>query len=486
MAHEVMIGAYSAYAIAVKHGYEGTEAEWIAAQEAARVAAEAAAAEANATLEATKETLVQVGDNQRELIAAKGADTLATIPADYTAMHEQVQRNKADILVQAPAVVENASAPRVTITDGAARPALSLISHIAHAQEGEGDPAPDNVRPISGWDAVTLVRAGRNLLRFPYPKNENTHNGVTFATDAEGRIYANGTAGGSSALFNLCGTGNMLTLIPGVKYRFSGLPAASTQNTYFIRMQDATRTQTFDITGTGAGFTPKFSQYYVFVAIMPGVTVNNIAIEPMLTFDSGAYLSFEPSHGDVLAAAMPEAVYGGSFDWTSGLLTVTHIIKTIRAGDVYYRYDNTQPEWQTTAFAINADNRLVTGAMTSTCSHFTNTNGKAFNPAAARKGMFSDHPTNTMKYFAWGERGGTEDDFKAWLEAQYTAGTPVQIVCKLADPYTIQLTPQQLDMLKGYNALWSDTGDTHVSYIADTRMYIDNAIAAIAAANLNV
>ena len=31
-------------------------------------------------------------------------------------------------------------------------------------QEGEGDPSPDNVRPILGWDGITLTRVGKNLL----------------------------------------------------------------------------------------------------------------------------------------------------------------------------------------------------------------------------------------------------------------------------------------------------------------------------------
>ena len=31
-------------------------------------------------------------------------------------------------------------------------------------QEGSGDPSPDNVRPITGWNGVTVRRCGKNLL----------------------------------------------------------------------------------------------------------------------------------------------------------------------------------------------------------------------------------------------------------------------------------------------------------------------------------
>ena len=54
-----------------------------------------------------------------------------------------------------------------------------------------------------------------------------------------------------------------------------------------------------------------------------------------------------------------------------------------------------------------------------------------------------------------------------------------------AEPITIQLAPQRLDVLKGNNNVWSDTGDTVLSYVADTKLYFDERIAAIAAAAVN-
>ena len=95
--------------------------------------------------------------------------------------------------------------------------------------------------------------------------------------------------------------------------------------------------------------------------------------------------AFEPCRKQTLTTTLPETVYGGTLDWTSGVLTVTH----------------------------GAD--------------------------------------------------GTE----------------------LAVPRTAQLAPQTLEMLKGENNVWSDTGDTSLTYNADIKMYIDAAIAEIAAAIIN-
>ena len=56
---------------------------------------------------------------------------------------------------------------------------------------------------------------------------------------------------------------------------------------------------------------------------------------------------------------------------------------------------------------------------------------------------------------------------------------------ELTEPKTIQLTPQQLNMRKGANNVWSSTGSTDLTYVADTKMYINRELAAIAAAALN-
>lgn len=46
MSKKMKIGPYSAYAIAVKYGYTGTEEQWVKEQEANRVASEQAAQQA--------------------------------------------------------------------------------------------------------------------------------------------------------------------------------------------------------------------------------------------------------------------------------------------------------------------------------------------------------------------------------------------------------------------------------------------------------
>ena len=77
MAKEIDIGAYSAYAIAVEHGYVGTEAEF---------AAQLINSAANGAL-------AQDGAERAEAAAEEAAETLESIPEDYTTLSERAVEN---------------------------------------------------------------------------------------------------------------------------------------------------------------------------------------------------------------------------------------------------------------------------------------------------------------------------------------------------------------------------------------------------------
>ena len=49
----------------------------------------------------------------------------------------------------------------------------------------------------------------------------------------------------------------------------------------------------------------------------------------------------------------------------------------------------------------------------------------------------------------------------------------VTLVYTLATPIIYQLTPTEVQTLLGANNIWADTGDTEVTYRADTKLYIE-------------
>ena len=66
----------------------------------------------------------------------------------------------------------------------------------------------------------------------------------------------------------------------------------------------------------------------------------------------------------------------------------------------------------------------------------------------------------------------TAQKVKEWFTAN-----PTEFVYELAEPLTIQLTPQQVNSLLGVNNIWADTGDTSCEYRADTKLYIERLTA---------
>ena len=66
---------------------------------------------------------------------------------------------------------------------------------------------------------------------------------------------------------------------------------------------------------------------------------------------------------------------------------------------------------------------------------------------------------------------------------EYLADNPINIVYELSNPITYTVTATEISTMLGQNNIWADTGDTSVTYKADTKLYIDNKITqAIAAA----
>jgi len=52
----------------------------------------------------------------------------------------------------------------------------------------------------------------------------------------------------------------------------------------------------------------------------------------------------------------------------------------------------------------------------------------------------------------------TEIEFKAYLAAQYAAGTPVRVVPLLTEPETISINPIIIPANDGTNTVYTDTG----------------------------
>ena len=93
----------------------------------------------------------------------------------------------------------------VAFNTNKAKPLTQCMAAFAPVQSGSGDPAPDNVRPISGWQGVKVTRTGKNLSEVATVTSQASSVLVDFGKDVtipDGGLivsmYVNGTVWSST------------------------------------------------------------------------------------------------------------------------------------------------------------------------------------------------------------------------------------------------------------------------------------------------
>lgn len=354
---------------------------------------------------------------------------------------------------KAPVIECEASGAIVTVDDAAAMNVRGLVSTIKPVQAA-GTPTPEVPLPISGWDSVKVNRTGKNLIPYLYVGKSGTYNGVTFTVNADGTVIANGTAT-TRTLFILVREAEKR--LPVGMLRVTGAaPGTVIVDGYTGYFTAGAGGQTFNNNGKG--------RIDVSIRVEAGVKLDNVVIKPMITTDLNAtYDSYEPyQQAQTLSAALPETVYGGTLDWKTGVLTSPLDAVTLTGDEEFNTTNASSGYWY--LYLYNVKPGVVA------CSHYEKDSNKELGVFMPSAGALRFYVVNTF---------GTLGAWRTYLREQYAAGTPVRTIVTRETPKTIQLTPQQLDMLKGENNVWSDCGDTSMVYVADTKDFSKGAAVAM-------
>ena len=175
---------------------------------------------------------------------------------------------------------------------------LDVQVEITPTQEGEGDPSPENVRPIVGLDSVQVTRCGKNVL------------------DTSG-AYRNGY---NYVLPNA-------RLIAGAKYTYtaSSLIASGEGAGLFVIADDY---KLVDYIGPGESYTftvPEnldFSQG-LWIGGVTASALDNAPAESFMVEVGSTPTAYAPYTGTTATLTLPETIYGGTLDVGTGTLTVT-------------------------------------------------------------------------------------------------------------------------------------------------------------------
>ena len=357
---------------------------------------------------------------------------------------------------------------------------LGVQVEITPTQEGTGDPSPENVRPIVGWDTVNVTRCGKNLLDISNMQTI-TKKGVTFQLE-NGGIHVSGTATDNvdSPIFEM--------FLPSGTY-INNMKAANFSwlfgSSFVVQRPDGTNY--YYVANQPFTINEDEKSLYWYFGVKNGATLDEI-VYPQLELGSTT-TAYEPYTGTTATLTLPETIYGGTVDAVTG------------AGEKtweFVEFDGTE-NWNitnsstttTTNFNTQATAERIPDSGTSETTQVCNVAAwKTFNwsgdyPWTVSGSQYSGNIFISVP----NEIASTAEQWKSYLATQASAGTPVQVAYKLATPEPFQATGNQtIPALPGTNTVYTDAGNTTVTGASDpiaTITALQNRVSALESAALN-
>ena len=309
----------------------------------------------------------------------------------------------------------------------------------------------ENIRPIKGRDSVTVERCGENLLN---PK-ENLYNtytpyGLTITYIGDNKVHLKGT-------YNLEGGGGSLVildsnqkLLAGRNLKITGFTIEGTKQDYRLY-----------------GLRTKDETAIAMNAQFANGDVIDMTVAIVVSKDTPS--TYIPYTAQINTLTLPETVYGGEVDAVTGDAKETWKAITLDGTEKWEKYGSVSEKAEASCFTFNINDK-GSGYGTSVCNKFANTkNSNPFSSVSMKKFTYTDHPSLKNIYMNYGDDQTVPlDEWKAYLAAQYTAGTPVQIAYKLAAPIPFTATgAQSILALAGANTVLTDADSATVTGRAD-------------------
>lgn len=342
---------------------------------------------------------------------------------------------------------------------------LHVVSQIVPVQEGSGDPSPDNVRPISGWTEANLWVGGENLWKGP--------SGYTVA---ENSVYTN---------YNDAETVAAVNALPrGVPLYFSASWDYSTGGTEVVWLDSVISQNQLQVKNNTEITIPQGAVYDAIRVYAGGNKTQDATVTDFM-FSAGASTTYTPYNPASKTITLPfgQTVYGGTLDWTTGVLTVGWISHTFNAADRVS--ENWQPTDTSMGAVIHVTSAAALPVQTSTeipnvlCTSLkTISYGDIFSCRISEMAISRVQGREDSRFVIRLplSLATTAADIKAWL-----IDNAVKVAYQIAEPFTTQLTPTEVLALSGTNTIYADTGDTTVSGRADPNAIIHQLAQRIAA-----
>ena len=332
---------------------------------------------------------------------------------------------------------------------------LSIQAKIMPVQEGSGDPSPDNVRPISGRDGTNLFCGSKNL--FDISKIEDvTGNKEYIRNNGDGTLSVK-TSPGDSGISTDKTLRDLIGNLPDGNYFLTANTTGISKMIFLTGVQDVW------LFNRVRSLTSADLDSIVILSASGTDTeavISQIQIEP--GNQATPYTPYNPSSKKI-TVPFGQTVYGGTLDWTTGVLTITHE-KVIFDGSEEWRFGS-----QYNGYYSSKEHKYKDGFLP-ICNI---AKGEIRNEIT---GYSIRANYNTFRFQGFADKYPDVDSFKAFLQTQNA-----EIIAELVTPITVQLTPQEILALSGVNTIYSDTGNVIVSGRADPNAVIQQLADRIAA-----
>ena len=465
---EVKIGPYSAYAIAKKNGFEGTEEEWLESLKPPAV----------------DKTLTEEGQAADAKVTGDALATKAVIDDATVGLDAWSSKHIIDTLC--PPISETGN-PVVFYPVAGSK--LGVKASWEPTQEGSGEPSPDNIRPISGRDAVKVERCGGNVIEFL--STYDSSSGIKIAVDAEKNITLNGTLDGKGNIsIGMCRlhwvagknyimyvkkVGGSASLGSGDGITFAYSLFTTDYNHYFRGDTNSTNLDAYIARDVALVETELI---FMLQCWRDGTKFDNYKFQIEVVEGTTAPTTYSPYTGQTATIALPRTIYGGTVDAVTGEGQETWKLLTL---------DGTG-NWET--WGVNENNAAVTGFYNYGINDYDPNCNKLLCSTMPYKNVdvwggrnegigYASALNLGSRYMIYSVKTDTLSDasdnasavasFKSYLTAQYAAGTPVQIAYRRAEPvpFTALSGAQPIPALPGVNTLLTDADSVTVTGRAD-------------------
>ena len=292
-----------------------------------------------------------------------------------------------------------------------------------------------NIRPIIGYDTISITRSGKNLM--PNWEQGSISTGTGNNNDSPTNIRCiDYIPVIPNALYTLSRTGSSDAF--GVRCYDKDKNYLGIGETGIKTISGGNDTNPMNATINEATIRIKEGCYYLRFVDYANDLTNQYQMEIGETATD-----YEPYKGETFTVSLGNTYYGGSVNWNTGELIVD-MKRVVFTGNEDWGWnqvaDGTYRKtiYNYTPNAIRPDDSYTVPVMI--CSHYPVKKGDHIWGSTTGIGMSSvssghdsimiyDNRYNTAETEQW----------KAYLAKQYNAGTPIQIVYKLAEPQIIKL-----------------------------------------------